>query len=296
MYVLCVVFVVNYGLCPVVISAMPATHHKASNNSPPTEPYSLGGISKAQLTALTVATLQLYLKHFKLSTQGKKAILVDRLHSHLLSLDDTTPPLSHSQDTPTLPPHLLTQLTAVLYQVNNTQGVSSSSTAIGKGQLTAGTVDDDRLSTASEPVHITNFNSIQVAPTTSTTTQVNPAPSTTPAIPTPWCVEHIMQPSLPPVLPRILEKISRGEYIDFTTIQPKAVFETPEPHSQSLTHRLNPEDDNYAIQPSTSNSKIHSFSAWMEAWNVYLAVRVDLQPVLHTISNCIPLDYHLCQF
>jgi len=56
------------------------------------------------------------------------------------------------------------------------------------------------------------------------------------------------------------------------------MFEMPEPHSQSLTLRVNPEGDNYAMQPSTSNSKIHSFSAWMESWNAYLEVRVDLNP------------------
>ena len=164
-------------LTPTVISAIPVTRRKASNNSPPMEPYSLRGIPKAQLTALTVATLQSHLKHFKLSTQGKKAILVDRLHSHLLSLDDTTPPPSHSQDTPTLPPDLLTQLTAILHQVNNTQGVSSSSTAVGNRQLMAGAVDDDHLSAVSEPVHTTSFNAVQMAPTTSTSTQVNPAPT-----------------------------------------------------------------------------------------------------------------------
>ena len=46
-------------------------------------PYSLLGASKPQLTALTVATLKLHLKHFKLSTTGKKSELVDHLLSHL---------------------------------------------------------------------------------------------------------------------------------------------------------------------------------------------------------------------
>jgi len=41
----------------------------------------------------------------------------------------------------------------------------------------------------------------------------------------------------------------KGEYIDFTTILPKAMFEVPEPHSQSLALRLNPEGENYAIRP-----------------------------------------------
>jgi len=55
------------------------------------EPYSLRGVPKAQLAPLTVVMLQSHLNHFKLSTQGKKAILVDHLHSHLLSLEDNIP-------------------------------------------------------------------------------------------------------------------------------------------------------------------------------------------------------------
>ena len=34
----------------------------------------------------------------------------------------------------------------------------------------------------------------------------------------------------------------------------------------------------------------------MEAWNVYLAVRIDLNPSWHAILDCVPEDYHLHQF
>ena len=63
----------------VVITAMPATCCTTGSAAP----YSLLGASKPQLTALTVAALKSHLKHFKLSTTGKKSVLVDRLLSHL---------------------------------------------------------------------------------------------------------------------------------------------------------------------------------------------------------------------
>jgi len=132
-------------------------------------------------------------------------------------------------------------------------------------------MDDDRLSAASEPVHTTTF---YPAPTAPIATQMNPPCTTVPH----GIEQSNMRPSLPPVLSRIQEKMSKGEYIDFTTILPKVMFEVLEPHSQSLMLRLNPEGNNYVIKFSKTNSKIQSFAAWMEAWNIYLAVRVDLNP------------------
>ena len=70
----------------------------------------------------------------------------------------------------------------------------------------------------------------------------------------------------------------KGEYIDFTTLLPKAMFGAPESQSQTLTLQLNQSGDSYSVQPAASTKKITSFSAWMEAWNIYLAVRVDIQP------------------
>ena len=75
---------------------MPATRRNTagapSSAASSAAPYSLAGASKPQLTALTVAALKSHLKHFKLSTTGKKSELVDRLHSHLHSSqqDSTT--------------------------------------------------------------------------------------------------------------------------------------------------------------------------------------------------------------
>ena len=62
---------------------MPATCRTTGGGPCSAAPYSLSGASKAQLTALTVAALKSHLKHFKLSTTGKKSVLVDQLFSHL---------------------------------------------------------------------------------------------------------------------------------------------------------------------------------------------------------------------
>ena len=82
---ICQLFVV-ICICQLflVITAMPATRCTTiCCTTGSVAPYSLSGASKPQLTALTVAALKSHLKHFKLSTTGKKSVLVDRLLSHL---------------------------------------------------------------------------------------------------------------------------------------------------------------------------------------------------------------------
>ena len=52
-------------------------------------------------------------------------------------------------------------------------------------------------------------------------------------------VTGIHRPSLPPVTPRILEKIHKGEYIDCSTFTTKVMFGAPEPASQKPHSPLN---------------------------------------------------------
>ena len=58
------------------------------------------------------------------------------------------------------------------------------------------------------------------------------------------------------------------------------MFGAPEPQSQILTLQLSSSGDNYSIRSptTTANRKITSFAIWMEAWNVYLAVRMSINP------------------
>ena len=137
---------------------MPAKNRTASKNSSVTEPYSLRGASKFQLTAFTVAALQLHFKYFKLPTQGKKATLVKRLHSHLLSIEanvTTNPPLlTPRQEIPTTTRSTDSYTPTTL---KNTQGATSSNTSAEGGPSATGTMDDDCLSVAPEPGQTTSF-------------------------------------------------------------------------------------------------------------------------------------------
>ena len=91
---------------------------------------------------------------------------------------------------------------------------------------------------------------------------------------------ELMQHSLPPVPPRIKERIIKGEYIDFSTLLPKAMFSSsPEPDQPSLfTVQLPSSSGDISVRPAIKSRKITSFSSWMEAWNVYLAVTIDHMP------------------
>jgi len=134
---------------------------------------------------------------------------------NLLSIEANTttnpPPPTPKQEIATFPQQLFNQLTAILQQSNNTQGATSSDTSTKVWRSATRTTDDDHLSVASEPGQTTSCPPVQVAPIP-TSTQVNSATTSTTAT-----AQHVQsstpQPSesLPFVLPRIQDKISRGE-------------------------------------------------------------------------------------
>jgi len=280
---------------------MPATHRTATEVSRHAAPYSLPGASRPQLAGMTVTALMSHLKHYKLPITGKKSILVDHLHSHLhsswaiISVDmldsDTSNSQQHAQvvnmscnassqqssplqmgdNSPALPQQLLNQLTVILQQAQSptTTGVAHAT------PMQLDTVEDDRLSAASLPVQSNPLPALQApAPV-----QVNlPHPSTTTAV-----LSSLPQPTLPPIPSKIQERIARGskiKYIDFTSLLSRSIFGAPEYQSQTFTLQLNPSGEKYSIQPTalTASKKITSFTAWLEAWNVYLAVRISLDP------------------
>ena len=82
---------------------------------------------------------------------------------------------------------------------------------------------------------------------------------------------------LPPVPPRIRERIIKGEYIDFATLIPNIMFSSSLEldSSTSFTVQLPHNNGNLSVHPTAKTRKIMSFSSWMEAWNVYLAVCID---------------------
>ena len=90
----------------------------------------------------------------------------------------------------------------------------------------------------------------------------------------------VNQPSLPPVPPRIRDRIIRGEFVDFASLLPKAMFSGgSEPETRrSLTVQLASSGDDILIQPASNLRKITSFASWMEAWNIYLSIVIDHTP------------------
>ena len=48
--------------------------------------------------------------------------------------------------------------------------------------------------------------------------------------------------------------------------------------SKFITVHLNPENDDFSVCSTPAPHKISSFSAWMEAWNIYLAIWIDHAP------------------
>ena len=85
---------------------------------------------------------------------------------------------------------------------------------------------------------------------------------------------------LPPVPPKVRERIIKGEYIDFVTLLPKAMFSSgTEPEgTTSFTFQLPSNSGDISVRPAKKPKSITSFSNWMEAWNIYLAVCVDHMP------------------
>ena len=78
---------------------MPATRNGTSDQSHSTALYSLASTSKPRLASFTVVALKSHLKHFKLSTNGIKAALVDCLHSHLHCMEEMGINNPHVADT-----------------------------------------------------------------------------------------------------------------------------------------------------------------------------------------------------
>ena len=90
----------------------------------------------------------------------------------------------------------------------------------------------------------------------------------------------INQPSLPQEPPRIRDRIVYGEFVDFASLLPKAMFfGGSEPETcRSLTVQLASSGDDISIQPASNSRKITSFASWMEAWNIYLSTIIDHTP------------------
>ena len=187
-------------------------------------------------------------------------------------------PQTASRESTNIPSNLLVQLTTYLQQATNTHQRTTPGTSH--------TMMEDQLSEVSELL----YGSRRELPTAIANVvpppQLNPQPVINPprpavtgqdaALPTDVATH---KPSLPPVTPRILDKIRKIEHIDFGTLTLRAIFGTPERTTQtSFTLELTPSGNSFAIQPTCGHKRITSFLAWLETWNIFLAIMVDHNP------------------
>jgi len=82
-----------------------------------------------------------------------------------------------------------------------------------------------------------------------------------------------LHPALPSISPKIREKIIKGDFIDFSTLLPKAMFSLAT-ESSGYTFQLLDNGGELSLRPSAKPKRITSFSNW----NVYLAVCINHTP------------------
>ena len=195
------------------------------------------------------------------------------------TMPTTQPGDSSRQTSAMVPQEMIRQLSDVLTHLTNAIQVSDPPQATGSTPNINNTTpegddstsDTDALSEVSDEQHNTTTSFSVMPPAVVNNTNAvcyTPLSATVPTV------------LLPPVPPRIKEKIISGEFIDLATLLPKAMFlGSIEPEtSKSLTVHLNPTGNDLSVRPQPSSKKISSFVSWMEAWNIYLAIIINHSP------------------
>ena len=203
----------------------------------------------------------------------------------------SVPANSSTQSTVVLAPQdVLCQLSNVLQQLTSTMQANAPlpyhTNSVHNATTSTPEADDltDALSEASIQQQLTHTPSSVTLPINRTLPGTVTATSNTrtlPGIVTTTNVATRSDVSLPPVPPRIKEKIISGEFVDLATLLPSAMFSgsTGAETSKSLTVQLTPLGNDLSVRPQPSSKKISSFASWMEAWNTYLAILINHSPV-----------------
>lgn len=111
-------------------------------------------------------------------------------------------------------------------------------------------------------------------------TSAEPLPLTSPTGPS-----SSQARALPPIPPKLLQRITRGEFIDFELLLHENMLGNTSAHRPAITLRLD-EHNEYciSIEPNTTaprggkKCQITDFALWMEAWNNYLMTLVHHLP------------------
>jgi len=184
-----------------------------------------------------------------------------------------------------IPTNLLAQLQTYLEHATETQQVTGTQQTTETRQTNIpgiSRIAEDQLSDASD-LPRNNQDLPPVIANVAPPPQLNPQQQSHPphpGIPThhPLSTESTANKTpLPPVPQHILDKIRKGEYVDFGRLTSKEMYGASEPQT-SFTLEVNPSGDSFAIQPTSSHKRITSFPTWLESWNIFLAIMVNHNP------------------
>ena len=296
------------------------TSNSTSAQATPSDTSNIRELSLSDLASLPAKTLRSQLKSYKLSPMGNKSIMANHLYQFLHPTSASTglgtvPSMPSS--TINVPRQIMEQLSSFFQQLNSATTSITGDTS-GNYPPSADNVSPDANEMLSAASDLVAYDDQQPPTTTTTTTISNLVPSystmiqhpatttaTVPLHPNPTIVQPpalipptanqppvastsvpvlirntVNQPSLPPVPPRIRDRIVRSEFVDFANLLPKAMFSGgSEPEiCRSLTVQLASSGDDISIQPASNSRKITSFASWMEAWNIYLSIVIDHTP------------------
>ena len=257
--------------------------------------------SVEQLRSLTASKLRSHLKRCLLPTSGNKLTMATRLHQYFCTSVNMTsadsgdvansdnaevPPRDARsqlhQSTETSVPHNSLISQQLTYQLLNIfrqfMPLVNSQPPSANGETNAN--GDEELSEAFiiQPVMpVTTSGAVTHQTSNALSMPINQS-SLMNMIPT--SVANPTDQLLPPVPPRIRERIIKGEYIDFAMLLLKAMFSGgSEPDCfTSFTVQLPNSTGNFSVRQTPKAKKITSFSSWMEAWNIFLAVWIDHMP------------------
>ena len=243
----------------------PPKRTRTTRNAPVTVPeQDISTLSRIQIEALPSAVLTSHLQTHHLVTSGNKHQKALRLYEKIHPQDELERDVDLGQQEEShanLESSLLAKVQDVLDK--HTRAIEEKLSSWGSTRTTADVhQQDDNIS---EP-------SIDVPLTQSVTPVTQPQAG----------AASTVAKDLPPLPPKLAGRITKGEYIDFKELLPENMFASPDATAQASVLTLELARESGTTKPSFTignpkqrgKKSVDTFTAWMQAWNTYLAVVV----------------------